>query len=84
MRLLADFRKNKYSAGLDEKFKKITRIEKYFDNEYRLIWTIEDGEIMTDNINFIKLNGIYYSAKTLEHLLQEVIFIKDAVLKLYI
>ena len=49
----------------------IVRIDKKLDNGYYPLWTLEEG-LVKEGINFIKLNGKYYSATFLENILNQI------------
>ena len=56
---------------LAQRLTEIIRIEKFMDSEYYPIWTKEEG-LITQNENFVKLNGRYYTIAFLEQLLDKI------------
>ena len=61
--------------GLIERLSYITRVEKNIDGQFYPIWTKEDGEF-ENTVNFVKLNGRYYSIVFLEQLLNIIAKVK--------
>ncbi len=57
--------------SLLKRLSEITIIEKRIDSEYYPIWTKEDG-LITQNENFVRINGRYYTIKFLEQLLSNI------------
>lgn len=62
----------------------IVRIEKCIDGVFYPIWTEVDGFIETDYSHFIKIKNHYYSIKSIENLIDEVVDLKRIVSKLNI
>ena len=71
-------------GGLLCTMSKIVRIEKCIDGVFYPIWTEVDGFIETDYSHFIKIKNYYYSIKSIENLIDEVVDLKRIVSKLNI
>ena len=70
--------------GLLQTMSIIVRIDKCIDGVFYPIWTEVDGFIETDYSHFIKIKNYYYSIKSIENLIDEVVDLTRIVSKLNI